>query len=77
MEYYLMNGRCFNTKSKVPTDPSLFKEWKTKLRRLDIRDNDLTDLERDLWIKKNYVRTAEPFNITEYIMNNGNIPCEV
>jgi hypothetical protein len=72
MEYYLINGKCFNTKSKVPSDVSLFKEWRTKLKRLDLRENDLIDLEKDLWIRKNYVRTTEPFNITDYIMQSPN-----
>ena len=74
--YYIINKKCF--RGKLPIDEatlnteSKYREWKSNLKRVHVTEDDLSDLEMDITMRKKSQITNTPFDFTDYILQKQN-----
>lgn len=75
--YYLIKGRCFESSVEIPKYPGGLNEsleyvkWKSIAKFIDMKESDLEDLTKDLWLKKSISQKKETIDITDYILQNN------
>jgi hypothetical protein len=72
--YYIIDRKCFRGKSQMDSETlnskSKYIEWRSKLRRIYVDKDDLSDLMMNLRVRKIPIDNNLPIDFTDYILQN-------
>ena len=76
MYYYLIGDRCYWTGKRltqgIKSEPTLFRNWRRRLKHLDIEQQDLADLKQGLLGQCKFPNPIDPIDFTSYMLQQPN-----